>query len=105
MSYVQLSEGGFQVDCMYVCMYDCGPSSPELSKSYMDMASKLCTFTLTFTCGRGRGGYSSTDPSADPGARGPRAGAETSGKAIGWNMPPREERQRVTESLAYAPIA
>ena len=25
----------------------CGPGSPELSKSYMDMASKLFTFTLT----------------------------------------------------------
>ena len=24
--------------------------SPELSKSYMDMASKLFTFTFTFTC-------------------------------------------------------
>ena len=23
----------------------CGPGSPELSKSYMDMASKLLTFT------------------------------------------------------------
>ena len=28
----------------------CGPGSPELSKSYMDMASKLFTFTFTFTC-------------------------------------------------------
>ena len=27
----------------------CGPGSPELSKSYMDMASKLLTFTFTFT--------------------------------------------------------
>ena len=27
----------------------CGPGSPELSKSYMDMASKLFTFTFTFT--------------------------------------------------------
>ena len=26
----------------------CGPGHPELSKSYMDMASKL--FTFTFTC-------------------------------------------------------
>ena len=26
----------------------CGPGSPELSKSYMDMASKLFTFTFTF---------------------------------------------------------
>ena len=43
MSYVQLSEGGFQV------VYACGPGSPELSKSYMDMASKLSTFTFTFT--------------------------------------------------------
>ena len=25
----------------------CGPGSPELSKSYMDMASKLFTFTFT----------------------------------------------------------
>ena len=28
----------------------CGPGFPELSKSYMDMASKLFTFTFTFTC-------------------------------------------------------
>ena len=28
----------------------CGPGSPELSKSYMDMASKLFIFTFTFTC-------------------------------------------------------
>ena len=27
----------------------CGPGHPELSKSYMDMASKLFTFTFT-TC-------------------------------------------------------
>ena len=27
----------------------CGPGSPELSKSYMDMASKLFTFTFKFT--------------------------------------------------------
>ena len=27
----------------------CGPGHPELSKSYMDMASKLFTFTFTFT--------------------------------------------------------
>ena len=27
----------------------CGPGYPELSKSYMDMASKLFTFTFTFT--------------------------------------------------------
>ena len=26
-----------------------GPGRPELSKSYVDMASKLCTFTFTFT--------------------------------------------------------
>ena len=25
----------------------CGPGSPELSESYMDMASKLITFTFT----------------------------------------------------------
>ena len=30
----------------------CGPGYPELSKSYMGMASKLFTFTFTFTrCG------------------------------------------------------
>ena len=69
MSCVQLSEGGFQVVYplgLYVCMYDyiavstrtltppttgtaCGPGHPELSKSYMDMASKLFTFTFTLT--------------------------------------------------------
>ena len=27
----------------------CGPGHPELSKSYMDMASKLLTFTFTHT--------------------------------------------------------
>ena len=44
MSCVQLSEGGFQV------VYPLGLWSryPELSKSYMDMASKLFTFTFTF---------------------------------------------------------
>ena len=26
----------------------CGPGSPELSKSYMDMASKLFAFTFTY---------------------------------------------------------
>ena len=45
MSYVHLSEGGFQV----VYPLACGPGSLELSKSYMDMASKLFTFTFTFT--------------------------------------------------------
>ena len=30
-------------------LHGCGPGSPELSKSYMDMASKLFTFTFTFT--------------------------------------------------------
>ena len=43
MSYVQLSEGGFQV----VYPLACGPGSPELPKSYMDMASKLFSFTST----------------------------------------------------------
>jgi len=38
---VHLSEGGFHV------VYPPGPGHPELSKSYMDMASKL--FTSTFT--------------------------------------------------------
>ena len=42
MSYVQLSEGGFQV----VYPLGLGSGSPELSKSYMDMASKLFTFTF-----------------------------------------------------------
>ena len=28
----------------------CGPGSPELSKSYMDMSSKLFTFKFKFTC-------------------------------------------------------
>ena len=43
MSYVQLSEGGFQV----VYALACCPGSPELSKSYMHMASKLFTFAVT----------------------------------------------------------
>ena len=49
MSCLQLSEGGFQV--VYPLggrpALACGPGHPELSKSYMDMASKL--FTCTFT--------------------------------------------------------
>ena len=44
MSCVQLSGGGFQV----VYPLACGPGHPEWAKSYMDMASKL--FTFTFTC-------------------------------------------------------
>ena len=32
----------------------CGPGSPELSKSNLDMASKLFTFTFTFTLGHRR---------------------------------------------------
>ena len=36
MSYLQLSEGGFQV----VYPSACGPGSPELSKSDLDMARK-----------------------------------------------------------------
>ena len=45
MSCVQLSEGGFQV------VYPLGLWSghPELSKSYMDMASKFFSVTFTFT--------------------------------------------------------
>ena len=31
----------------------CGPGHPELSKSYMDMASKLFTYTFTFTTSNG----------------------------------------------------
>ena len=50
MSCVQLSEGGFQV----VYPLARGPGSPELSKSYMDMASKLFAFTFKFTCVRHR---------------------------------------------------
>ena len=41
MSYVQLSEGGFQV----VLPLGLWSRSPELSKSYMDMASKLLVVT------------------------------------------------------------
>ena len=41
MSCVQLSEGGFQV----VYPLACGPGHPELSKSYMDMASESFAFT------------------------------------------------------------
>ena len=45
MSYVQLPEGGFQV--VYPLGLFCGPGSPEMLKSYMDMASKIFTFTCT----------------------------------------------------------
>ena len=31
----------------------CGPGSPELSKSYLDMASKLFTFTFAYAGGQG----------------------------------------------------
>ena len=45
MSYVQLSEGGFQV------VYHLGlwSRSAGVVKLYMDMASKLFTFAFTFT--------------------------------------------------------
>ena len=43
MSYVQLSEGGFQVFISLAC----GLGFPEVSKSYSDVASKLFTFTFT----------------------------------------------------------
>ena len=33
------------------CTPACRPGSPELSKSYMDMASKLLTFTFALTHG------------------------------------------------------
>ena len=45
MSCVQLSEGSFQA----VSPLGLWSSLPELSKSYMAMASKLFTFTFTFT--------------------------------------------------------
>ena len=45
MGYVQLSEGVSR----WFTPLACGPGSPELSKSYMDMASKLFTFTFAFT--------------------------------------------------------
>ena len=44
MSYVQLSEGGFQV--VYPLGLACGPGSPELSKSNLDLASTLFTLHL-----------------------------------------------------------
>ena len=47
MSYLQLSEGAGV--SRWFTPLACGPGSPELSKSYMDMASKLFTFTFTFT--------------------------------------------------------
>ena len=51
MSYVLLSEGGFQVVyTIVITPLACGPASPEVSKSCMDMASKLFTFTFKFTC-------------------------------------------------------
>ena len=40
MRYVQLSEGVSR----WFTPLACGPGSPELSKSYMDMASKLFTY-------------------------------------------------------------
>ena len=40
--------GGHQRMALRETPLACGPGSPELSKSYMDMASKL--FTFTFTC-------------------------------------------------------
>ena len=46
MSCVQLSERGVS---RWFTPSACGPGHPQLSKSYMDMASKLFTFTFTFT--------------------------------------------------------
>ena len=43
MSYVQLSEGGFQV----VWLLACGPGCSELSKSDSVMASQVLAFSLT----------------------------------------------------------
>ena len=45
MSCVQLSEGWFYP-------LACGPGHPELSKSSMEMACKLFTFTFTLTPAR-----------------------------------------------------
>ena len=45
MSCVQLSEGVSR----WFTPSACSPGHLELSKSYMDMASKLFTFTFTFT--------------------------------------------------------
>ena len=42
MSYVQLSEGGSR----WFTPLACGPTSPELSKSASDMASKLLMFYI-----------------------------------------------------------
>ena len=47
MSCVQLSEGASR----WCTPLACGPGHPELSKSYMDMASKLFTFTLHLPTG------------------------------------------------------
>ena len=44
VSHVQLSEGVSR----WFTSVACGPGSPELSKSYMDMANKLFTFTFTY---------------------------------------------------------
>ena len=44
MSYAQLSEGFSR----WFTPLACGPGHPELSKSHMDMASKLLKFTFTF---------------------------------------------------------
>ena len=43
MSYMQLSEGVSR----WFAPLDCGSGSPELSKSYSDMAGKLFAFTFT----------------------------------------------------------
>ena len=52
MSYMQLSEGVFQVVCsLGLWSRVSGVSSNLGIKSYIDMASKLLTFTLTFTSG------------------------------------------------------
>ena len=56
MNCVQLSEGVSR----WFTPLACGPGHTELSKSYMDMASKLFTFTFTFTSTLRHGLTSST---------------------------------------------
>ena len=48
MSCEQLSEMGGGGGSRWLTPLACGPGSPQLSKSYSDMASRL--LALTFTC-------------------------------------------------------
>ena len=70
MRYMQLSEGGVS---RWSTPLACGPSSPELSKSYSDMANKQFTYLLShaFTSST-RAGHSERKTQSSIGGAAPR---------------------------------